>query len=255
MLTVYACVVCVSFPSGDGHLLAPRPRDVLYRSGVRLTALSETPRSGRWHSTSDTSVDIGAVVSGSPLHRYIVVMLRAALLLGVDGVDLLSADTAAAVDAALVAGGASAVATAELDWGMLEAVARQQGELHAVGQPHVSADRRLWIRWADAPATFKKDFDYITPKQTQALARVSDASAMHHRTAEAKLLNEFKRHVDSTYSAGTWNVGIWPGQGMTVHVSDDPHPLFLHAIAIRTLIHRSRGAHSCIVDGFWRWSH
>lgn len=177
----------------------------VYSPGIALVALSETPDSAGWCSTSATEVHIGSVAPDSPLHRYIVVMLHAARLLGVDGADL-PADAAAAVQTAMATGGTAA--KKELDWRELETVAREQGELHAVGQPHVNSRRRLWIKWNDVPVTFKKDFDYITPKQTQVLANVRKVSVKAHRSAETALLKEFQTAVDPTYTAGAWGVVV-----------------------------------------------
>lgn len=174
------------------------------RSGICLVALSETPRNAMWHTTEDTVVKIGTVVQGSPLHRYALIMLRAALLLGVSG--SFSEGTASKVTAAMISPAAAAAAAttskSQLDWNVLKTCARRQGELHRVGRPHVNSDRPLWIRWSNIPESFRTGYDYITPKQTQILSQVQERSAAEAAAKLDALWKQFKLHVNPKYPKG-----------------------------------------------------
>ena len=174
------------------------------RVGICLVALSETPHNRMWRTTKDTRVDIGTVARDSPLHRYATIMLRAAVLLGVD--DTFSKATAAKVASAMTSSSAAAAATTtdkcEIDWGGLKACALWKGELHPVGRPHVDSDRPLWVLWSDAPETYRKGSDYITPRQKQALHTVREKSDVAAKAKLNALWKEFRSHVDRRYSKG-----------------------------------------------------
>lgn len=197
------------------------------RVGICLVALSETPHNGVWRTTKDTIVDIGTVVRDSPLHRYATIMLRAAVLLGVNGVSCKA--TAAKVAAAMTSSTAAAAATTdkcELDWGVLKTCALRKGELHPVGHPHIDSDRPLWVLWSDVPETYRTGFDYITPRQKQILHTVRERSAVAAKAKLNALWKQFQRHVHSHYSKGYRHTLIHNANAdqTNTHCSPDPPP-------------------------------
>ena len=176
-----------------------------YRSGICLIALSETPHNGMWDITNETVVEIGTVAKDSPLHRYSTIMLRALLLVGVRGYEV-TAEKVKDVEDGMVSPAAAASATTSdkrhLEWDVLEECARQQGELHPVGRPHVNSDRQLWIRWDDVPTTFRKGYDYMTPRQIQLLSKVRAESVEDSKRKMGQLLTVFQKNVSPKFSQG-----------------------------------------------------
>ena len=136
----------------------------------------------------------------SPFHHYLATMRRAVHLVGL--VDAENQPVAACSAAALQALLVPDAGAREVPHAALEARVRRMGELLPVGPKHTGTDRTLWMCWADAPATFREHWDYVTPKQTQVLARVADEAEAASEAAKPGLLRLFRTHVRRDYSDG-----------------------------------------------------
>ena len=156
-----------------------------------------------WVDTKDTVVEIGTVASGSALHRYLTIMYRAALLLGVRDGSKPHVQQVKISPASVTSSGKT-----QIDLKVWHQTALKNGELHPVGRPHVDSDRQLWIRWDDVPQTFKENYDYITPKQNQLLHTLREKSRQDAQTKMDKLLKEFRDHVRADYTKGEITIDL-----------------------------------------------
>ena len=63
----------------------------------------------------------------------------------------------------------------------------------------------MWTFFEDAPESFRKEFEYVTPLQTQVLCAVRGVADAKSAAAFDDLVVLFSKHVRRNYTAGVWH--------------------------------------------------